>query len=86
MAKYKIAVKESVYKDMDSIPTALIKKVLSSIDKLSADPRGRNSIKLKGSESDYRMRCGDYRIIYKIHEKEKTVEIYKIRHRKDAYR
>jgi len=32
------------------------------------------------------MRCGDYRIIYKIHEKEKTVEIYKIRHRKDAYR
>ncbi len=38
MAKYKIAVKESVYKDMDSIPTALIKKVLSSIDKLSTDP------------------------------------------------
>jgi mRNA interferase RelE/StbE len=86
MAKYKISVKESVYKDINSIPPAWIKKILSSIDKLSSDPRGRNSIKLKGSESDYRMRCGDYRVIYKILEKEKAVEVFKIRHRKDIYR
>jgi len=42
--------------------------------------------KLKGSDSEYRMRCGDYRIIYRIDEKEKIVDIYKIRHRKDVYR
>jgi len=85
MSNYNIIIKKSVYKDVENIPKNVLQTIFSDIKILETDPRNINVKKIKGSLNDYRLRSGLYRIIYKIYEKEKTIEIYRIRHRKDAY-
>lgn len=53
---------------------------------LASDPFPHGARKLSGSEHTYRIRMGDYRMIYNVLEKESRVEISRVRHRKDAYR
>jgi mRNA interferase RelE/StbE len=72
MGLYKIEIKNSVEKDMKKID--------------SNNPRGFQTIKLKDSEKTYRLRVGNYRIIYQIDEKKKIVTVYGVIHRREAYR
>ncbi len=85
MAEYKIYFKESVEKDFRKIPKKAIKKILSRIESLAEDPRPPDHEKLSGQEK-YRIRQGLYRIIYSIQDKELTVWVVKVGHRKDIYR
>jgi mRNA interferase RelE/StbE len=85
MAEYKIYFKESVEKDFRKIPKKDIKKILSRIKALAEDPRPPDHEKLSGQEK-YRIRQGLYRIIYSIQDKELTVWVVKVGHRKDVYR
>ena len=85
MAGYKIYFKESVEKDFRSIPKQDSRRILRRIDSLSADPRPSGFEKLTGLER-YRIRQGRYRIVYSIQDKDVTVWIVKIGHRKDVYR
>jgi mRNA interferase RelE/StbE len=52
---------------------------------LADNPRPRQSIKLSGTES-YRLRVGDYRILYEINNPAKSVTVYRIKHRREVYR
>lgn len=85
MAEYKIYFKESIEKDFRKIPKKDIKKILSRINALAEDPRPPGHEKLSGQEK-YRIRQGLYRIVYSIHDKELTVWVVKVGHRKDVYR
>ena len=85
MAEYKIYFKKSVLKDLQSILKKDIKKILKVIESLSNDPRPSGCRKLSGQER-YRLRQGQYRIIYSIQDDEISVWIVKIGHRKDVYR
>lgn len=85
MVKYRIEFKKSASKELNSIPNKEIKRILNSIDQLSEEPRGANSKKLSASEY-YRIRVGDYRILYKIKDEILIIYIIKIAHRKDVYR
>jgi mRNA interferase RelE/StbE len=85
MAEYEILFKESVWKDLRKIPKSDLKKILSRIEKLGDDPRPIGSEKLTGEEF-YRVRQGNYRIIYSIQGNELTVWVIKVGHRKDIYR
>jgi mRNA interferase RelE/StbE len=85
MAEYKIYFKESVEKDFRTIPKKDLKKIVLRIQALSRDPRPPGHEKLTGQER-YRIRQGHYRIIYSIQDKEFTVWVVKIGHRKDVYR
>ena len=85
MAEYKIYFKESVEKDFRTIPKEDLKKIVLRIQALSRDPRPPGHEKLTGKER-YRIRQGHYRIIYSIKDKEFTVWVVKIGHRKDVYR
>ena len=85
MAAYKIFFKESVWKDFEPIPKKDLKKILQSIDRLSEDPRPRGCEKLTGQER-FRLRQGQYRIVYSIQDDELTVWVVKVGHRKDVYR
>ena len=85
MAEYKIYFKESVEKDFRTIPKEDLKKIVLRIQALSRDPRPPGHEKLTGKER-YRIRQGHYRIIYSIQDKEFTVWVVKIGHRKDVYR
>ena len=85
MARYELRFKVSVAKDLRNIPKADVTRLLAKIQTLSADPRPLGSKKLTGDER-YRIRQGDYRILYSILETQVTVEIVKVGHRKEVYR
>ena len=85
MEKYKISIKKSAVKELETIPKEYLSKIISRIRSLSESPRPSGSQKLSAKEQ-YRLRQGDYRIIYAIEDDEKTVQIVKIGHRRDVYR
>ncbi|MDP2853695.1 MAG: type II toxin-antitoxin system RelE/ParE family toxin [Smithellaceae bacterium] len=85
MAEYKIYFKESVEKDFRTIPKKDLQKIILCIQALAKDPRPPGHEKLTGQER-YRIRQGHYRIIYSIQDKEFTVWVVKVGHRKDIYR
>jgi mRNA interferase RelE/StbE len=85
MAEYKIYFKESVEKDFCAIPKKDLQKIILRIQALASDPMPRGHEKLTGQER-YRIRQGHYRIIYSIQDKEFTVWVVKVGHRKDIYR
>jgi mRNA interferase RelE/StbE len=85
MVEYSVYFKESVEKDFSTIPKKDLQKILHRIDALAKDPRPPGSEKLTGQHR-YRVRQGRYRIAYSIQDKELTVWVVKVGHRKDIYR
>jgi len=85
MAAYSLFFKESVQKDFDGIPKRDLRKILSRIKSLAADPRPPGCEKLTGHDR-YRLRQGGYRIVYAIQDEERAVTVVKVGHRKDIYR
>jgi mRNA interferase RelE/StbE len=85
MAKYRIYIKQSAVKELESIPKKDLGKIIKRIQSLSQNPRPHGCQKLSARER-YRIRQGNYRIIYSIQEEELTVHIYKIGHRREIYR
>lgn len=85
MAEYKIFFKESVEKDFRKVPKKDLQKILSRIEALAKDPRPPGHEKLSRQEK-YRVRQGLYRIIYSVQDKELTIWVVKVGHRKDVYR
>jgi mRNA interferase RelE/StbE len=85
MALYKIEFKVTFQKDIRMIPRIDRKKIFQRIDSLAINPRPRGCKKLAGQDK-YRIRQGDYRIIYTIIDNELTVWVVKVGHRKDIYR
>lgn len=85
MAASSLFFKESVQKDLSDIPEKDLKKILTRIKSLSADPRPSGCEKLTGQDR-YRLRQGRYRIVYAIQDGEHNVTVVKVGHRKDIYR
>ena len=83
---YHIRFKKKAQKDLFKLPSAVIKKIVLSIDGLAINPRPEGSKKLKGSDENlWRIRIGNYRVIYVIEDTIKVVEVRKMGHRKDIY-
>ncbi len=85
MASYSVVFKESVQKDLPDIPKKDLKKILTRIKSLAADPRPPGCEKLTGQDR-YRLRQGRYRIVYAIQDEERSVIVVKVGHRKDIHR
>ncbi len=85
MGKYKVIFRKSVALDLRRIPNRDLRKILAAIESLSEEPRPSGIEKLSGQER-YRVRQGNYRIIYEINDDEIIVVVVKIGHRKDVYR
>lgn len=83
MAEYKVYFRKSVEKDFRAIPKKDLRRILQSIQSLAVEPRPSGSEKLTGQER-YRLRQGRYRIVYSVQDREHTVWIVKVGHRKDA--
>ena len=84
MEKYKIEVKKSAVKEFNSIPTKDLKKIIKTIQGLSNNPRPQGCLKLTNQEN-YRIRIGNYRILYSIKDDILTVYVIQIGHRKNIY-
>ena len=85
MAGYEVYFRESVWKDLKKIPKKNLRNIINKIKELSVDPRPIGCEKLTGQDR-YRLRQGKYRIVYSIQDKELTIWIVKVGHRKDVYR
>ena len=85
MVKYKIQVKRSAEKEIGKIPKNDLLKILYKIESLSDDPHPIGSLKLSNQEK-YRVRIGNYRILYIVEDETLTVIAVKAGHRKDIYR
>ena len=86
MAKYEILFRQSVLKkDLSSFPKNAVRKIIETIHSLADDPRPPGAKKLSGREQ-YRVRQGDYRIVYSIQDQELTIWIVQVGHRRDVYR
>jgi len=84
---YKIIISHSAEKDLEKLPTQAVRRIGKVIDELEEDPRPHGSKKLKGAnENIWRIRVGDYRIIYNIDDVIAIVDIRKVGHRKDIYK
>lgn len=83
---YKIEYSKEIEKDLSKIPKKDILKIRDKIVSLSKNPRSQNTTDLKGKKNFYRIRSGDYRIIYQILDDRLIVFIVRIAHRKDVYR
>ena len=85
MRRYEVMLRKSVAKDLRAIPNRDVRRILTTIESLSKEPRPMGSEKLSGQER-YRVRQGDYRIIYEIRDDEVVVVVVKVGHRREAYR
>ena len=82
---YQIELRKQAFKDLKSIPADYRQLISKHIDSLEINPRPTNSKKLKG-DGGYSLRVGTYRVLYDIDDKAKTLTIYRIKHRREAYR
>jgi mRNA interferase RelE/StbE len=85
MGKYRVELKKSVLKDFDSIPKKDLQRIILAIESLTDDPRPPQSRKLSGLEQ-YRLRQGNYRILYSIKDDLLIVFVVAVGHRKEIYR
>jgi mRNA interferase RelE/StbE len=86
MASYKVVLKPSVEKDLRALPKAVVNRLWARIGSLADDPHPRQSVKLTGAERLYRVRVGDYRIVYGVDIGQMIVTVHYVRHRSKAYR
>jgi len=85
MAEYEVTLASSAEREIKALPKSVQGRVERMIDSLRSNPRPRGAIKLKGREDIYRIRVGDYRIIYTIKDKKRLVDVSYVRHRSRAY-
>ena len=86
MSGFKIDPKGSVENDLKRIDRQYISKILDAIENFAKNPFPVQSKKLKDSEQCYRLRVGDYRVIYQVDTESRLIITYHVRHRKDAYK
>ena len=81
---YRIQYTRTASKALAKLPAMLATRIRRAIDALAYDPHPQGSIKLTASDA-YRIRVGDYRIIYSVHNVELVIEVVRIGHRRDIY-
>jgi mRNA interferase RelE/StbE len=84
MAEYRVLLRRSVGKDLERVPKRELRRILGRIGLLAQDPRPPGHEKLAG-ENRYRVRQGDYRIVYSVQDSDLSVWIVKVGHRRDVY-
>lgn len=85
MASYRLLIKPSAVKELEGVPPKDRRRLATRMRALSDDPRGPSCEKLSGHDL-YRVRQGNYRILYEIVDHDRTVTVIKIGHRRDVYR
>ena len=83
---YRLLIKASAEKDLRGLPASLFQRVNARILALREEPRPAGSLKLSGNLEGWRVRVGDYRILYQIDDAAQTLTIVRVKHRREVYR
>ncbi len=82
---YEIVLTKSAQKKLAKLSKELQILIGTAINNLAASPRPSGCKKLKGNQTDYRIRIGDYRVVYEIHDNKLVILVLNLGHRKDIY-
>jgi mRNA interferase RelE/StbE len=85
MAEYAITFARPARKELERLSSALVQRIFPRIEALAKEPRPSGCLKLTGEENLWRIRVGDYRVIYTIDDRLRNVDIVAVRHRREAY-
>lgn len=83
---YEVFLERAAERDLKRLSAENFHRIVPHIKALAEDPRPVGCQKLTGAKSDWRIRIGDYRLIYEIDKKAKAVRVMRVRHRREAYR
>ena len=84
-SSYRVALAASAEKELSGLPSKMIARMLQRIEGLAGSPRPADCKKLKGGDNEWRIRVGDYRIVYEIDDDAKAVDVTRIAHRREVY-
>ena len=85
MASYKVIFKRSAAKELRKVPSSHLKRMVGKIGALHSDPRPPGIQMLKGEDCHFRLRQGDYRVIYEVNDETNEITVIKIGHRREVY-
>jgi mRNA interferase RelE/StbE len=85
MAKYRVTLCRSARKELEKLDTMILERIFPKIEALAENPYPQGCLQIQGRKNMWRIRVGDYRVIYSVYEEEKWVDIIAVRHRKKAY-
>ena len=85
MNSYRVALAASAEKELSGLPSKVVARIMPRIESLAASPRPPGCKKLKGGDNEWRIRVGDYRIVYEIDDNAKAVDVTRIAHRREVY-
>ena len=85
MADYSILFARSARKELAALSNSLIERILRKIESLAVEPRPAGCKKLQGNSNLWRIRIGDYRVVYSIDKVIEIIEIIRIKHRREVY-
>jgi mRNA interferase RelE/StbE len=85
VASYRLRIKPSAVTELEAVPKKDRQRIVSKIERLATDARPPGAEKLSGQER-YRLRQGDYRILYAVDDDDTTVVVVRIGHRREVYR
>jgi mRNA interferase RelE/StbE len=86
VAEYGVTFSRSARKELEKLPPQLVERLFPKIELLASQPRPTGCKKLKGGQNLWRIRLGDYRVIYSVDDGCRAVDIVAVRHRSEAYR
>ena len=84
--KYDLIIKPAAEKSLDKVPLAFRRRILDGMKKLQRSPRPDGVVKLAGDDNLWRIRVGNYRVVYEIHDDRLIILVLRVAHRKDVYR
>ncbi|MCB1021231.1 MAG: type II toxin-antitoxin system RelE/ParE family toxin [Bryobacterales bacterium] len=85
MTRYQVAIRPSAAKELDALPDPVFDRLDFRIQSLAADPRPSGCKKLRGFKNLYRLRVGDYRVVYSVDDAEREIVVARVAHRSVAY-
>ena len=85
MPSYRVALTSSAARELQKLPNQTVARIFPRIESLASNPRPPGCKKMQGGDREYRIRAGDYRVVYTIDDRNLLVEVTRIRHRKEVY-
>jgi mRNA interferase RelE/StbE len=85
VSSYRVALTASTEKELHRLPTKMVARIMPRLEHLASAPRPPGCKKLRFGDKEWRIRVGDYRIVYVIDDSAKTVDVTRIAHRRDVY-
>ena len=86
MADYSVVFARSARKELQDLDPPVARRILRQIETLVGNPRPSGVMKLEGANDLWRVRVGEWRVVYRISDQKRSVDVITVRHRRDAYR